>query len=479
MNSAREVLALRCILPGFTGTSAPDWVLRRAVQGLGGVALYARNVVDADQLAGLTAELHAARPDLVIAIDEEGGDVTRLEAARGSSYPGNLALGVANDAALTRRVAASIGAELAAAGVDLDLAPDADVNTNPSNPVIGVRSFGSDPGLVATHTVEWIRGLQGAGVAACAKHFPGHGDTSVDSHVELPVVVADPHEGALAPFEAAIAAGVAAVMSAHLVVPSIDTAPATVSRRVMTGLLREELGFAGLAVTDGLEMRGLTDGVSVGGAAVQALFAGCDLLCVGGGLAGEEVVEEICRAILRAVEEHRLPESRLVEAASRVDRLAAWKTRQPRDIRVDREAGLVAARRAVTADGPVRIHTDTLYVQVEARLSIAAGPIPWGLANPLAARGARIRCVPVDGPGMAVERVAQVNHESSLVIAVRDLHRDPSRQQLVDRLLEHRPDAVLVEMGFPACRPPRARAYMATHGASRVSAEAAAEVLFP
>jgi len=282
-----EQAALRCLLPGFIGTEAPEWVLRRAAEGLGGVCLYARNITSPQQLARLCEQLHAENPGLIISIDEEGGDVTRLEAATGSSYPGNLALGAAGDVDLTRSVARAIGTELARAGVDLDLAPDADVNSNPSNPVIGVRSFGSEPGAVAAQTAAWVDGLQSAGVAACVKHFPGHGDTSVDSHLALPVVGSDPRAGALQPFEAAIAAGVQAVMSAHIVVPSLDRVPATVSPAIMTGLLREELGFRGLAVTDGLEMKAIAD-ISEG--AVQALAAGCDLLCIGGGLADEDDV---------------------------------------------------------------------------------------------------------------------------------------------------------------------------------------------
>src|SRR5438046_4624444 len=147
-----EALALRCLLPGFEGLQAPGWVLRRAAQGLGGVILFARNVDTRAQLTALTSELHSARPELLIAIDEEGGDVTRLEAREGSSYPGNLALGAADDPSLTFDVAASIGYHLAEVGIDLDLAPVADVNTNPLNPVIGVRSFGSDPFAVAKRT---------------------------------------------------------------------------------------------------------------------------------------------------------------------------------------------------------------------------------------------------------------------------------------------------------------------------------------
>src|SRR6266566_8973654 len=247
-----ERLALRCLLPGFTGTVPPDWVTRSAGAGLGGVVLYGRNVDDPDQLAALTAALHAERRQLLVAIDEEGGDVTRLEAKTGSSYPGNLALGAVGDPGLTHDVAAAMGAELSAAGIDFDLAPDADVNSNPSNPVIGTRAFGSEATLVATHTSAWVDGMQGAGVAACAKHFPGHGDTSVDSHLALPVVTEDPHQRALTPFAAAIASGVKAIMSAHILVPAIDEVPATISPRIITALLRDELRFQGLAITDGL-----------------------------------------------------------------------------------------------------------------------------------------------------------------------------------------------------------------------------------
>ena len=178
MSAELERLASSCILPGFEGPVVPDWVRRRLAEGLGGVVLYAWNVESRDQLRALTDDLRSERADLLIAIDEEGGDVTRLEAATGSSYPGNGALGVVDDVELTERVAAAIGAELAEVGVNLDFAPVADVNTNPQNPVIGIRSFGSDGDLVARHVAAFVRGLQSSGVAACAKHFPGHGDTA-------------------------------------------------------------------------------------------------------------------------------------------------------------------------------------------------------------------------------------------------------------------------------------------------------------
>ena len=250
--SGVERLAAACLLPSFSGEEVPDWVLRLLERGLGGITLFAYNVREAEQLASLTARLREVGGDLLLAIDEEGGDVTRLEASTGSSFPGNLALGVVDDTSLTAEVAAAIAGRLARCGVNMNLAPVADVNTNPDNPVIGVRSFGADPELVARHVAAFVEGTQRQGVAACAKHFPGHGDTAVDSHVGLPVVAGD-LEAALLPFRAAIAAGVKALMTAHLVVPALDDVPATLSRRILSRLLRDELGFDGLVITDALE----------------------------------------------------------------------------------------------------------------------------------------------------------------------------------------------------------------------------------
>src|SRR2546428_2538206 len=451
--TAVEALALRCLLPGFTGTRAPEWVLRRAALGLGGVVLYGRNAESRPQVAALNAALHAERPGLLIAIDEEGGDVTRLEATTGSSYPGSLALGAAGDPSLTSDVAGAIGTELAEVGIDIDLAPEVDVNTNPQNPVIGVRSFGSDAAAVAVHSEAWITGLQRAGVAACAKHFPGHGDTSVDSHLGLPVVEEDPHVRALEPFRAASGCGVQAIMSAHIVAPAIDVLPATISRRVMTGLLRDELGFSGLAVSDALEMRGVSDGRDVAGAAVRALVAGCDALCIGGHLAGEEVVDEIVRAVVAAVEEGRISEQRLHEAASRVDALAGWRQGRGSRTHVSNEVGIVAARRAVKSEGPVRVGSEAVVVRLEATRSIAAGDVPWGVAASLAARGVKVTATQdLDAPA-----------GTSLVLVVRDLHRLPQRRQGLEGLMAPLPDAIPVEMGVPACPPPRARSHLATN----------------
>ncbi len=477
MFGSLDQLADRCLFPGFVGTIVPDWIRRRVAGGLGGVVFYGRNFETMEQAAALAGSLHAERPELLIATDEEGGDVTRLDVRTGSSYPGNLALGVAGDLQLTRAVAAAMGSALAGVGVDLDLAPDADVNSNAANPVIGVRAFGSDPALVSAQTVAWVEGMQGAGVAACVKHFPGHGDTSVDSHLALPVAGDDPRHGALEPFRAAVAAGVRVVMSAHILVPSMDSVPATVSRRIMTDLLRGELRFDGLVMTDGLEMRGITDGYGIAGATVQALAAGCDALCIGGGLADEDIVDELRDAIVRAVRDGRLTEERLEDAASRVDQLAAWRARQSRPQAPDGDIGLVAARRAVTVEGPVHVGHDPVVVRLTPDPSMAGGVLPWGLAAPLAQLGAHVTAIDFAHAPVFLDSVLQISTGRSLVLVVRNLHRHPWQAAVADELLALRPDTVVVEMGLPARRPEAALAYVATHGAARVCGQAAAELL--
>ncbi|WP_060881460.1 glycoside hydrolase family 3 protein, partial [Streptomyces scabiei] len=311
--------ALTVLQPGFTGTTAPDWLLRRLGEGLASVGLFGRNITSPGQLAALTARLRAEHEDVLVAIDEEGGDVTRLEVHAGSSFPGNHALGAVDDVALTRDVAFALGRRLAECGVNLNWAPSADVNANPSNPVIGVRSFGADPALVARHTAAYVTGLQDAGVAACTKHFPGHGDTTVDSHHFLPRIDADRSlvdSRDLAPFRAAIAAGSRAVMSAHILVPALDPdLPATLSRGILTDLLRGALGYDGLIVTDGMEMRAIAGTYGIERGSVLALAAGADAICVGGGLADEETVLRLRDALVTAVRDGDLAEERLADAA--------------------------------------------------------------------------------------------------------------------------------------------------------------------
>ena len=211
-----ERLALGCLLPGLPGRGAAGLDSAGCSEaGLGGVVLYAWNVRDPEQLRGLTDALRAERHELVVAIDEEGGDVTRLEAARRQLVSGKLGARRRRRRRADARRGRRDGCGSCGAGVNLDFAPVADVNTTADNPIIGVRSFGSDAELVARHVAAFVEGLEAGGVGACAKHFPGHGDTLEDSHLELPTVETLRPE-ALLPFRAAIDAGVTAIMTAHI-----------------------------------------------------------------------------------------------------------------------------------------------------------------------------------------------------------------------------------------------------------------------
>jgi beta-N-acetylhexosaminidase len=373
-------LALGTLLAAFPGRTAPDWAVHLLTAGLAGHTLFGTNVGDPADLRQLTAGLRTVRPDVLIAIDEEGGDVTRLAHRTGSPYPGNAALGAIDDPALTRLIHAAIGADLAAAGINLDLAPTVDVNTAGDNPVIGTRSFGADPRLVARHTTAAVEGLQSTGVAACAKHFPGHGATTTDSHLELPTVHADLdtlRARDLPPFAAAVAAGSRAIMTAHIRIPALTgTAPATFSRAVLTDLLRGEYGFRGAIVTDALEMKGAA--LAAGGpgpAAVLALAAGADLLCIGARVS-LDLVETVAAEIVRAIGDGRLSRSRLEAAAGRVATLAAWASRPVPAVPHDAALGYAAARRAVRVEGSPAGFGDALVVQVAAGHSIAEGRVP-------------------------------------------------------------------------------------------------------
>jgi len=433
-------LAARCIFPSFPGSTPPDWVRRFLAGGGGGIVLFAYNVPSRERLASLCAELRAEREDVLLSIDEEGGDVTRLEWQTGSSYPGGAALGVVDDEALTEAVAASIAAELAEVGINWNLAPVADVNV-PENPVIGTRAFGSDAELVGRHVAAYVRGLQARGVAACAKHFPGHGSTAQDSHLELPVLVGDV-AGGLEPFRAAIAAGVRSIMTAHI---RVTDEAATLDRNIVQRLLRDELGYDGVVVADALEMKGVSARRSVEDAAVLALEAGCDAVIVGHDL-GEPEVERIQRALAERVDGDRLG-----EAAARVEQLAAWA--EPSAAAADRAGAAAGARRALVVEGDVALDGAPVIVELRPRANIAAGEAEHRLGEALVVREG--------DPIPAAD-----------VLVVRDAHRHRWMQDAVDRA-----DTVVVETGLPVWRPRRSRGYIATYGGGRASLEAAAELL--
>jgi len=461
MSARVERLALAVQLPAFTGTSLPAGWARLLEAGLGGLCLFGSNTDGGvDQVARLTGEIRRVAPAAVVATDEEGGDVTRLHYRSGSPVLGAAALGAVDDLDLTRTTGAIVGTSLADCGIDLDLGPVADVNSNPDNPVIGTRSFGSDPGHVARHVVAWVEGLQSAGVAACLKHYPGHGDTSTDSHLALPTIDAPLDvlvERELVPFAAGCAAGAAAVMTSHIVVSALDPdLPATLSPRVLRHL-REEIGFEGLVVSDALDMAGASAGRGIPEAAVLALVAGVDLLCLGPDK-DEALVLATQAAIVSAVTDGRLAEDRLAEA---VDRIAALSrgggnaTAYDEAAQVAQSAGASAALRI---EGDLPDLTGAVLVRVEVEPNKAVGVVPWGL------------------PGEVVGPTGEPQWTGlPVVVQARDAHRHPATVALLEELIGRGP-VVLVEYGWPGPLPvPVVR--IVTHGGSRPSSAAVERLL--
>jgi beta-N-acetylhexosaminidase len=309
------------LIAGFNGHQLPVELKTLAHEfGLGGVILFARNVVDPEQVAELCYEAARLDPELPlwVSVDQEGGRVARLKAPF-TEWPPMATLGRSGDVHLAERFARALAAELKAVGITLDYAPVLDVHTNPQNPVIGDRALAETAGDVARLGRAIIRTLQTEAVAACGKHFPGHGDTSADSHHELPLVehpIERLREVEFVPFRAAVEAGVSAIMTAHVFLPALDEQrPATLSKRIVTDLLRVELAFQGVILTDDLDMKAIASEYAPSASAVLAIEAGCDgvLICSGDHDAHAAALE----AIVHAVEDDRLRFSRLEDALAR------------------------------------------------------------------------------------------------------------------------------------------------------------------
>lgn len=480
------------LMPGFVGTTLPEWLAERLRGGLGAVCIFGPNIASPGQLRELTRDILDANPNAVIAVDEEGGDVTRLHHATGSPYPGNALLGRIGDTALTGEVARCIGWELRDAGITLTFAPDVDVNSNHDNPVIGVRSFGADPAHAAEHAAAWTRGMQSTGVAACAKHFPGHGDTAEDSHLSLPVVdrgLDELVERELVPFRAAVDAGVSTVMTSHILLPQLDgDAPSTFSPRILGGLLRGELGFGGVIVTDALDMKGASGERGIPVAAIAALAAGCDLLCLGTETTDEQLTA-IESAVLGAIERGELDAGRVEDAAGRVLELArrgeseraAAPVPSPlpgSPVTPERVAGAFGATEA--AHAWVR-EAPALYgvVELVTEANIAVGPAPWGpfaaaaidddaLTSLFAGQPHRVITEAEDGSG-------DLPAELPVLVVGKANHRHAFAREAIDRLRTRHERVLVVDMGWPA--PEEGYADLATYGASLLAGRVLLTVL--
>jgi beta-N-acetylhexosaminidase len=472
-----------------------------------GAILFARDLQSIAAAQDLVARLRVAnRTPPLIAVDQEGGPITRLTAI-GTSTPSAMALGAADDAALTQDIYALIGAELAALGINLDLAPVADLNSNPRNPVIGLRSFGDDPQRVARHVSAAIRGLRDAGVAAAAKHFPGHGDTDADSHHTLPVVRHDLtrlRARELVPFRAAIGAGVDVVMSAHVAFPALDPAgvPATLSRAILTGLLREELGFDGVISTDAMEMKAIAGTYDSGDAAVRAVAAGADLVLF-------ERVDNAARAVaaLRdAVRAGTLDPGAVEKSLARV---AALRAKLPASSRQVDAAGIgsdehraraqEAARRAVTLVRdprsvlPLRPAAgDRIFIVNFAGQECGAGPsgpasskgapVSSALGRALATGPARVneQLRSADPAGHEYKQLLMAAGSATMYVAItrRATEHPLQAQAVADLAMFGKPMVVVAALEpYDAGALPADVAVIATYGDSDASLTAAAEVL--
>lgn len=487
-------LAAGVLLPGFAGKRAPRWVEDALREGLRGVCIHGENTGTGTQLRTLGQQLRAAGAR-VIAVDEEGGDVTRVHYRTGSPEPGNCILGRVDSVAQTRVSAARIAAELADLGFTLVLGPVADINSVADNPVIGTRSFGSDAGLVARHTAAWVRGAQEVGIAACAKHFPGHGATSTDSHHTRPIVDVDPvllRERELAPFRAAIEAGVATVMTSHVVVPSAGPEPATFSSVLLQDVLRGELGFEGAIVSDALDMVGASGDCGIPEASVRALLAGCDLLLLGTSRSSS-IYHHVVDAIVAAVRSGTLPLARLESAYARAEVLAAMvgraggagpSTGGATDQQPDRDSlrrwqrsfeVSAAGRQWLDDPRPARLH------QVEGVSNPAAGVAPWGpllLGDRMpggltsgAAGGAAGGVADGSADGVANGSADESAHDVKVAVVSRNITPSDPAAVLAEQLRASGVLTVLIDCGWP-----RMPVDIATYGGSAAVAHALADL---
>lgn len=464
-----DVLALaRGVIAAGTTGSPP------VAPHFGGYILFPDANASLEEVRALTDSLRSrsGTPAPVIAIDQEGGAVARLRVGV-EPIPSMMAVGAAHDIELARAGGAQIGFDLRRAGCTLDCAPVLDLALEPDNAVIGTRSFGADPSNVAALAAALAGGLRESGVTPCFKHFPGHGSTSVDSHEALPVVEADAsvlRTRDLVPF-AAIAAEAPAIMSAHVITRAFDSQrPATMSRAILSDLLRGELGFRGALLTDCLEMRAVADSVA---GAVEALAAGADLLLFSH---DAELPEAAAAAIAAAVERGRLPRERLEEAYARVIRLReAGSPPLPMDSLAPHEGiGREIARRAVTVVRGIA-HADPV-----ASIAVSFGgngSVLQREAPALQLRDASLDPAPDETESILAEIALRRRRP---VLLARRAHRHKAQARTIARIVDQNPDALVVSLlePFDIGLFAGARHVLATCGDSAVSIGGLADVIF-
>lgn len=458
-----------------------------------GVILFAQNVRDRAQVVRLVEQIHQACPVFPwISIDQEGGLVDRVRFPEMSISPGLMALGAAGDPARVEAAHRIMGSELADLGIHIDFAPCLDVNVNPHNPIIGARSFGEDPVRVAEFGRAAIRGLRAGGVAACAKHFPGHGDTSMDSHMALPTVNHPRerlHQVELAPFRAAVEEGVEAIMTAHIIFPAYDSEPATLSHAILTGLLREEMGYGGVIVTDSLSMKAIADHYGMGEATVRSVEAGADLVLAFGPMEDQKAAFD---ALLGAARGGRLSQERLNQS---VERLLALKRRfhalpnpEPsfdsqahrRTMRELAAAGVTLVGEFLPLQGKVLVLTpDLLPVTPLGEMASSTSLAAFLGGHDGEVVDQKFHFSGVSGPAHH-EVVARAGEADTVVLALYARNRlSDAQRELAQAVLAANPRTVVVSLSSPYILMdlPQAKSCLLGYNYSSFTLEAVAEVL--
>ena len=486
--------AAELIAVGFDGRTADEAPLGAlAAFAPGAIVLFARNVGTPPELHGLVSALRASQPlPPLVAVDQEGGRVARIVDGV-AALPPAMAVSAAGDADACERLGALLGRDLARIGISVDFAPVADCAVDPDNTVIGARAYGGDPAVVARFANAMAHGLARGGVAPAIKHFPGHGATATDSHLTLPRVTVDGRtfrERDLVPFAAAIAAdAVPIVMTAHVVFDALDPArPATRSPRILTGLLRDELGFTGVTCTDCLEMDAIARSVGTVTAAIDALAAGADLLTISHSL---DLAREVVAAIVAAAGDGRLSGARLAEARARVRALRGrLAVPQPACDAMDDAEPVAVARRAVTVvRGDVRLRGDrpVTVISFEGAAFDGAGGARGAapsLSAALRARRMRSEVMRValdpepDDIALLLAHLPSLG-DRNFVVVVRRARRHAAQAAAVRRILDVVPAAIVIAAAEPwdAFALPSARNVACIYGDDALMIDACADVL--
>lgn len=469
--SSEDKAILAHFSPGFGGTEIPEWLYPWLENGLGGVTLFSSNCPSLDVTAQLIEDLKNISPNLIVSIDEEGGDVTRLFVPEGSPFPTPALLGRCDDVALTEHSFFELGKVLKGVGVDLNLAPVADVSVAVENPIVGVRSFSANFNIAANHVIGAVRGLRRAGVASCVKHFPGHGGVVEDSHHDLPSLKGSLKElenTHIKPFKAAIEAGIEAVMTGHILVPALDGELSTsTSPKVTQEYLRNTLRFSGLIVTDALDMGALGGPKKIHQSAYRAFLAGADLLCFSGLFDQSQFVESSLQRIKEGLAQREFKVEKLLLNA---ERIWEWKAPAPQGSSAKNMPDLEKYLKGVHSQGELHLTQKTVHlIELSADPTIAAGFVGWGLRRALTFAGIKVK---LESSDIDLAVIA----DKVLVVAFRDAFRDNKIQSTLERIYRARPETIFVDMGWPTLSF-SPKNLIRTYGSSALASELAVEIL--